>query len=92
VLPNHVQATWTDAFHISLKFLHFSSRILPFIPVQFTSHSVHRNMGEITIVSKKCCGLVDIGYKVSDGNNVVCKKRETLNAIVPAIHGTFMVS
>jgi len=61
MLPNHMQATWTDTLHISLKFLHFFSRILLYIPVQFSSHSVHRNMGEITLVSNKCCGLVDIG-------------------------------
>ena len=46
----------------------------------------------MTVVSNKCCGLVDIGYKVSDGNSMVGKKGETLNAIIPAIHGTFMVS
>jgi len=49
-------------------------------------------MGEMTVASNKSCGLVDIGYKVSDGNNMVGKKGETVIAIIPAIHGTFMVS
>ena len=68
-----MQATWTDILHISLKFLHFSSRILTFLPVQFPIHSVHRNMVKITLVNNKCSGLVDIGQKGSEGSNMVCK-------------------